>query len=425
MGSFHLSSTMKVAFVLVLLVALVSSQQIERLLIDNFAVGANQQSVEVTLTATISTSDPPQSGEASFSSAGCGDELLGCGRDMQMLVTSGLAQRDFKSDIFVSEVPQFPQFVGEWSVQNPKTSSSVCTLQYDGIDNSFNLNINGLGGIDITDGGLSTDFVFTVTTDLEITYTIELHDTTGSVCRADLFVPVTPQNYDIDDIAVDISLNSFSGCDKTSIGAIQFLLPSDDAVDAIVRRVSIIGDPDPTQSNTPTPTRTRSPAPTGTGTPTPTPTRTPTRTPSPSGPCVIVCDCPSFTCQIAYDRDDDQNTISYSVSRFVFDDDDSVTYVYVDDDANPDDDGIVYVYVDDDDGISTGFTTLFSTGFTTLFSTGFSSFTSLFSTGFTSAFSSFTSFTSFDGSFSFGSSSSDASTVAASFVMMAVLAVLA
>merc|ERR1712137_1109466 len=239
------SSTMKVAFVLVLLVALVSSQQIERLLIDNFAVGANQQSVEVTLTATISTSDPPQSGEASFSSAGCGDELLGCGRDMQMLVTSGLAQRDFKSDIFVSEVPQFPQFVGEWSVQNPKTSSSVCTLQYDGIDNSFNLNINGLGGIDITDGGLSTDFVFTVTTDLEITYTIELHDTTGSVCRADLFVPVTPQNYDIDDIAVDISLNSFSGCDKTSIGAIQFLLPSDDAVDAIVRRVSIIGDPDP------------------------------------------------------------------------------------------------------------------------------------------------------------------------------------
>merc|ERR1712137_738195 len=376
------SSTMKVAFVLVLLVALVSSQQIERLLIDNFAVGANQQSVEVTLTATISTSDPPQSGEASFSSAGCGDELLGCGRDMQMLVTSGLAQRDFKSDIFVSEVPQFPQFVGEWSVQNPKTSSSVCTLQYDGIDNSFNLNINGLGGIDITDGGLSTDFVFTVTTDLQITYTIELYDTTGSVCRADLFVPVTPQNYDIDDIAVDISLNSFSGCDKTSIGAIQFLLPSDDAVDAIVRRVSIIGDPDPTQSNTPTPTRTRSPAPTGTGTPTPTPTRTPTRTPSPSGPCVIVCDCPSFTCQIAYDRDDD--------------------------------------------GISTGFTTLFSTGFTTLFSTSFSTgFTSLFSTGFTSAFSSFTSFTSFDGSFSFGSSSSDASTVAASFVMMAVLAVLA
>merc|ERR1712137_1169624 len=242
MGVFHLSSTMKVAFVLVLLVALVSSQQIERLLIDNFAVGANQQSVEVTLTATISTSDPPQSGEASFSSAGCGDELLGCGRD-------------FKSDIFVSEVPQFPQFVGEWSVQNPKTSSSVCTLQYDGIDNSFNLHTNGLGGIDITDGGLSTDFVFTVTTDLEITYTIELHDTTGSVCRADLFVPVTPQNYDIDDIAVDISLNSFSGCDKTSIGAIQFLLPSDDAVDAIVRRVSIIGDPDPTQSNTPTPTR--------------------------------------------------------------------------------------------------------------------------------------------------------------------------
>merc|ERR1711879_436505 len=150
-----------------------------------------------------------------------------------------------------------------------------------------------------------------------------------------------------------------------------------DAVDAIVRRISVFG-PTPSESNTPTrtptPTSTRSPAPTGTSTPTRTPTPTPTRTPSTSGPSIFVCECPSFTCQLVYTNN--YYFPSYSVGNFI--------------------------YVDDDDGISTDFSS-----FTSLFSTGFSSFTSLFS-----------SFTSFN-----GSSSSDASAVVASFALVVVLAI--
>jgi len=364
---------MKVAFIFVLIVAFASAQDVERILIDNFRIGAGSQIIEITLSSTLQEGETSIVDTDSLAEPGCGGDLLGCGRDMRLEVFSGFANRSFDSSIFDSSVPEFPQFVGEWAVENPKTSSSEATLQYDGTDNSFDLDINGLGGIDATDGGLSTDLVFTVTTDLQIVYTVEIYDTTGGVCEANLVVERTPEDYDLDDILVDIPLSQFSGCDLTSVGAFQFILPSDDAVDAIVRRISIDGLPDPSASETPSPSRTPSPAASGTGTPTPTGTRTPTRTPSTSGPCIFVCECPSFTCQLAFDQDDDYNTLSYSTAQFVFDDSDDSSFIYVDD--GDDDQTTIFVYVDDDDGISTGFSTFFSTGFTS-FSTGFSTFAS-------------------------------------------------
>merc|ERR1711964_756462 len=89
-------------------------------------------------------------------------------------------------------------------------------------------------------------------------------------------------------------------------------------------------------------------------------------------------ECPSFTCQLAFDQDDDYNTLSYSTAQFVFDDSDDSSFIYVDD--GDDDQTIIFVYVDDDDGISTGFSTFFSTGFSSFFSTGFSTFSTGFST---------------------------------------------
>merc|ERR1711907_663508 len=158
-------------------------------------------------------------------------------------------------------------------------------------------------------------------------------------CSFTLNVPATPGSYDYDDTIFEISLSAFSGsCDLSNVGAIEIDIPSFDAVDAIVRTIDIIGPPDPS------PTRTPTPGPSSSNTPTPTPTRTPSRTPSPSGPCIVFCECPSFTCQLAYDLDDDVNTISLGYSS---------VFVYDDDDANPDDDQIIYIYVDDDDDVST------------------------------------------------------------------------
>merc|ERR1712063_133714 len=232
----------------------------------------------------------------------------------------------------------------------------------------------------------------------------------GQSCTAsiDVLTAGNAYDYDYNDSFVFFNFDNLAGgCDKTNIGAVEVELFSNDALDAILRQIAFVGNPDPSNSQTPTPSRTRSPAPTGTGTGTPTPTRTPTRTPSPSGPCIVFCDCPSFTCQLAYDVDDDFQTISYgNPIDYVYDDDEEgyVYYVYVDDDNNPDDDQIIYVYVYvDDDG--TSFTSFF-----TSFTSFFTSFTSFFTT-----FTSFSSYTSFFNNFS--NESSDASTMTASAIV--------
>mgnify|MGYP005993650551 CR=1 FL=1 len=263
---------MKVAFVFVLIVAFVSTQQVERILIDNFSVGAGSQVIDITLSETLEEGQQSINNTDSLAEQGCGGELLGCGRDMQLEVFSGLNGRNFASAIFNSSIPAFPQFVGEWAVENPKTSSSKATLQYDGTDDSFNLDLNGLGGLDLTEGGLATDMVLAVYTDLSFVYIIQIYDTTGGLCEANLTVPATPVDYDLDDMLVEIPLSEFSGCDLENVGAMQFVLSSDDAIDALLRRISIDGLPDPSQSLTPTPTPT----------PTLTPSLTPTLTSSPS-----------------------------------------------------------------------------------------------------------------------------------------------
>merc|ERR1711862_691654 len=162
---------------------------------------------------------------------------------------------------------------------------SVATLQYDGNDGSFGEpNRAGLNGFDITGGGNGEFLTFFVVTDLPTQYTVQLYDSASGVCE------------------VQISVSSFTGCNQNSIGAIQFLLPSSDAVDAIVRRISVFG-PIPSESNTPT----RTPTPTSTRTPAPTASQTPSRTPTPSRSieCTVVCNCPAFACELLFDDDDD------------------------------------------------------------------------------------------------------------------------
>jgi len=160
-----------------------------------------------------------------------------------------------------------------------------------------------LNSFDIEDNGQGEDLVFFVITDLVTNYAVKLYDSNGQVCQVDIAVQPTPDNYAYADTQIDIPLSQFTGCDKSDIGAIEFLLPSTDAVDAIVRRISVFGTPptnSPTPSRTPTPTPTRTPAPTASQTP----SRTPTPTPSRSVQCTVVCNCPAFACELAFDDDD-------------------------------------------------------------------------------------------------------------------------
>ena len=408
---------MKVVLLLAFLVAFSFAQQLEeKFIIDDFSV--TQQCI-ITLPGDLLGNQPNQ--VQTTTASGPSNSIIGGERNMEMRVFTGFQGRRFASEVFTINDGYF---LGEWAVENPKTSSSLATNQYDGGDGSFAVNFNGLG-LNLNE---ITQLVIYVVSDINTSYTVDFYDSAGVVCSGDIDVPGRLggfYDYSYDEIKDTLLISQLSGnCNKANIGAIEVSIQSSDAIDAIVRRISLEGPVPPTPTPTPSPTGTSSPIPSNSATP----TGTSTRTPSPSGPCIFFCTCPSFTCQIAYDADDDVNTLSYYTSAFVYDDSDDTGYiVYVDDDGNTSDDTIVYVYVqvDDDDGISfsistglttffSSFTSLFSTGFTTFFSTGFTTF---FSTGFTSFFS--TGFSSFN-----GSSSSDAVALGASALIVGVFALI-
>merc|ERR1712063_98992 len=367
---------MKVTLFFVLIAAIAVLGQgdfdlVERIVLDDFTNGANTHGISITLSADLGVNDPDRTETEMFDAGSGCTGLLGCERDMSLTIFIGLQGRTFSSDIFTTPATYY--FDGEWAVSNPKNSESEFILQYDGRDNTFSLDTNGLGNVDLTDNGLVTRIRLSAVTDLDTAYNIIAYSPNGQSCTAsiDVLTAGNAYDYDYNDSFVFFDFDSLAGgCDKTNIGAVEVELFSNDALDAILRQIAFVGNPDPSNSQTPTPSRTRSPA----------PTRTPTRTPSPSGPCIVFCDCPSFTCQLAYD---------------------------VDDDNNPDDDQIIYVYVYvDDDGTSfTSFTSFFT------------SFTSFF-TSFTSFFTTFTGFSSFSSFFNnFSNESSDASTMTASAIV--------
>jgi len=317
-------------FVLLVLAAVFAQDRVPRITIDDFSVGAGDNKVSVELDRSIANGDTPAVETDSFSLAGC-TGLLGCARDMSMTVTLGQVGRVSTSNIFPVSDSEF--FTGEWAVSNPKNSQSVTILQYDGPDNSFDLDINGLNGVDLTDGGLGTGLRVTVISDLDTSYQFDLYSPDGGVCEVTIDTNEITGSYELEDIFVFIDFDDFDGdCDLTNIGAIEVTLPSFDALDAIMRSFRVVGNPAPASPP-----------------PSPSPSRTPTPGPSRSVE-ECMCHCPIFTCALIFDPDDDENNAYY------FDDDDEnaglrppVPVQDVEDDG-----GILIPVVDDDEDSGSG-----------------------------------------------------------------------
>merc|ERR1712137_1022811 len=270
MGFSFVATGMK-AVVLLLLVALaaVHAQDTLRFEFDDFSVGAGEHEVEFTIDRVITTSDAPFVRSSTFTQPGC-DGLIGCSRDMQMSVFTGNVGRQFNSNIFPA-APEFEYiFEGEWAVSTPKGAATETILQYDGADETMDLNTNGLGSIDLTDGGLGLSFRFSIISDIETVYSIAIYSPNNGVCTADVLFPgIVGTDYDLEDTIVDLSFEDLDGnCDLESVGALELLISGEDAIDAILRTVEIVGLDDPVE---PSPSPTRTPQPSASRPPSPTP----------------------------------------------------------------------------------------------------------------------------------------------------------
>ena len=220
-----------------------SQQLVEKYLIDDFAV---LQECVVNLPNDLSSQDPPV--VLTTFATGSTSSIIGGERDMEMRVFSGFQGRRFASQVF--ELIGDENFIGKWAIENPKISSSAATNQYDGVDQSFNVNFNGLN-VDLTD---VTQMTMYVIFDLSSVVEINFFDSNGNSCTTSQLVQGT---LTFDFIKTSIELSSLVGnCNQASIGAIEIIIETSEPLDGIITRITLDGPLPPNVSPTPTPTPT-------------------------------------------------------------------------------------------------------------------------------------------------------------------------
>lgn len=279
------------AVLLVLFFALaVLSQNVDRIKIDDYEEGFNE--CTFVLSAT-----PPSSGFVGCTSiftstSGAKDtKILGGERDLIFVALTGSSGRVFSSSVSVVNT------TGQWDVSSPNGASGEVTMQYDSLDNSTTLQVNGFtqitgtsSGLDLTEGGLGEAFRMIVETDIATVYTISVYSPDGSHCDHDINVPSgnVPQD-------VLLQFSQFTGsCDFKNVGAIVVVIQAFANVDTIVTLFETVGTPP---------------------SPTPSPSIGASVSPSPSAApaAECYCTCPAFTCELIFDLDDDQNNAYFFV----------------------------------------------------------------------------------------------------------------
>merc|ERR1712185_32965 len=218
-------------------------------------------------------------------------DVLGGERDLRLTVFSGTDNLVLSSGVSN----------GLFQCATPAGARGQSTVQYDGADGSINLSPSGLGGVNLRNNG-GNSFRVSVTSDLATRVDFVVYS--GSANARCVFNLTLVAGSTVDTVLLFSQFSS--GCDFSSVGAIEIIALMEPNVDVQVSLFSVYG-PIPA-----TPTPSRIPSQSG----------TPSRTPTPSGRCV--CNCNAFTCDIRVDPLHRFDTFSYYRTSD-FDDIDSIT----------------------------------------------------------------------------------------------------
>lgn len=193
--------------------------------------------------------DPPQGTPVPATSSAFDEmqtgpgEAIGGYRDMFIRTDNEIAFSDNGQATVVSNL-------GEVQVSNTGNASIVVEFTWDGMDDSADVDTNGLGGIDLTMGGLNDGILVGNTrTDLDVNLQFNLWDstgTTGSIGRT------FQQDTNGEDVffAYDGLNNQI---DLTNIGAIQLVITGPEAYDLqfdLLQSTTLTAPQDPTSPPT-------------------------------------------------------------------------------------------------------------------------------------------------------------------------------
>lgn len=192
--------------------------------IDTYIEG--NQNLVTLLQSTVVPTNPVTSSSFYLSPEGINStNILGGERDFELQVNEGNENQVFVTDVTTI----YPQC---WESSSPSASGANINVQYDGADNSMNLNVSGLigvggntAGVDITQDGRNSGFNIEITTENDAYFWIYLYSPDGSMCDSYTMVQVLK-----DPTVVPIPFQFFSGnCNMQQIGAIEIQLQLIDA----------------------------------------------------------------------------------------------------------------------------------------------------------------------------------------------------
>lgn len=148
-------------------------------------------------------------------------EAIGGYRDMFISTASPISFNDNGQATVVSNL-------GEVQVSNTGNASIVVEFTWDGMDNSPDVDTDGLGGIDLTMGGLNDGILVGNTrTDLDVSLQFNIWDTSGATGSVSTTFQQDTNGEDVF-LAYDQLNNPI---DLTNIGAIQLVVTGPDAYD--------------------------------------------------------------------------------------------------------------------------------------------------------------------------------------------------
>jgi len=195
------------------------------IVVDSFQT--NQSSLTLTF--------PPAGTSASSSASGAG--ILGGERDVQVSLTSGVIAGNTVSTTVSS---------GFFSYSQDATISGRSEIQWDGADGSATLNPTGLGGIDLTDGGILSQFLLTVLfDDLPADGQIAVYSNAANFSVLNFNLPglifsTTSFEFDFS----DFTIGAGTGADFTDVGAIVLSIGSSvTAPDVVIDSFTVVPEP--------------------------------------------------------------------------------------------------------------------------------------------------------------------------------------
>lgn len=158
--------------------------------------------------------------------------VYGGQRDLELIVESGGS-----SQIFIGSVDN-----NQLSLSSPNSANGYTIYQLDGIDNSVNIDENGLNNFDATFAGSATAFQITGAADIDMELNFTIYTSTG-VGKYHLNIAPSPSQADY-----FVLYSSFTGnTNFTSVGAIEIFFDGSSDIDSIFSFFGIVGD-SPTQS---------------------------------------------------------------------------------------------------------------------------------------------------------------------------------